>query len=345
MTDSEVTGHNPADPPAPATPWTPPPPWSPPAAQDAITAGGPTLAQAPVVHRPVVQPAAVQPPAVQPGDTTAPRRRRRWLWAVLASLVVIGLAAGLVVWAPWVPPPVLRPARLVAGPATATSVSLRWARPASGPLPDKYLVFSNGMLAAAVAGTATSYQQTGLTPATGYQLRVVAVRGGKRSPQSSPLSVRTVTPPVSQGRMQGSWLVTVKLTQGPLSRRHWGYAWVATPACAAGACDTKLRVGAGRHAFTLKLTRAGAGYQAQVTLPNFIRCGTAGNFVWDPALMRFRLHVTAATGQSTVWAATSLAGTIVGHTQYVSAASFYCPAGTFRATFSGTTSGDAQPAT
>jgi folate-dependent tRNA-U54 methylase TrmFO/GidA len=37
-----------------------------------------------------------------------------------------------------------------------------------------------------------------------------------------------------------------------------------------------------------------------------------------------------------MWAALSLAGTMTGTSQYVSAAAFYCPAGIFKATLSGT---------
>jgi hypothetical protein len=128
-------------------------------------------------------PATAQAPAAAP-----PRRRRRWpLVTLVAVIVVAALVGGLLVWAPWTPPPVLRPGGLAAGPATANSISFHWARPATGPLPDKYLILSHGTVAGSVAGTATSYRHAGLTPASTYQYRVVAVRGGKRSPQSAAL--------------------------------------------------------------------------------------------------------------------------------------------------------------
>src|SRR5215468_9864725 len=182
MTDPEGTAHDPsvaaaaAAPPAAAT------------APDLVTGHGPPIGQAPA--------------------TAAPRkRRRRWPVVLLAAVVVLGLAAGLVVWAPWTPPPVLRPTGLVVGPSTATSVAFHWSRPRTGPLPDKYLILSVDSPVGSVAGTVTSYQQTGLTPANTYQYRVVAVRGGKRSPESALLTVHTLTPPVSQARLQGSWSV------------------------------------------------------------------------------------------------------------------------------------------
>src|SRR5437899_9129463 len=68
--------------------------------------GPPASAQGPVTDR---DPAMLPPPA-----TVAPRRRWRWaVVALVAVVVVAGLTAGLVVWAPWTPPPVLRPAGLV----------------------------------------------------------------------------------------------------------------------------------------------------------------------------------------------------------------------------------------
>src|SRR2546430_17451876 len=76
------------------------------------------------------------PSAAQAPATVAPRRRRRWRWAVLtlvALIVVAGLTAGLMVWAPWTPPPVLRPGGLAAGPSTANAITFHWARPATGP--------------------------------------------------------------------------------------------------------------------------------------------------------------------------------------------------------------------
>jgi hypothetical protein len=256
----------------------------------------------------------------------------------LAALVVIGLAAAaLVVWAPWVPPPVLRPAGLVAGPATANSVSFRWSRPPTGPLPDKYLILSDGRLAGSVAGTATSYRQAGLTPASSYKYSVVAVRGGKRSPQSAALPVSTLTPPVSQARLQGSWSVALRYHQRVFRTRNATLPGEFIPACAAGPCDVTLHVTARRYRFSVKLARAGAVYRGQ-TAVRFIRCGTAGNSIPDPTTLRFRVRITSAAGEGQVWAATSMAGTMTGTSGYVSAAAFYCPAHHFKATLSGSPS-------
>jgi hypothetical protein len=277
-------------------------------------------------------PAAGHGPAI-----VAPRRRRRWALVTLVAVVLLGLAAGLVVWAPWTPPPVLRPAGLVAGPSSATSVTFHWSPPRTGPLPDKYLVLSQGgTVAGSVSGKATSYRQTGLDPATAYLYRVVAVRGGKRSPQSALLTVHTLTPPLSQARLQGSWNVHLK-TISPASGPRNGYqTWQLSPACAAGACDVLLLHGKnGRFPFTVKLTRVGAVYKGH-GVTNFGGCGTRANSIPDPVTLRIQLHATKAIGESQTWAATSFAGTLMMTWQYVSNAAFYCNALAVKASLAGT---------
>jgi len=319
MTDPEGTGQGPS---AAAAPAVPP---SPVTAPDHGTAHEPATAHDLSIG---YDPAVGQAPAT-------PRRRRRWVVVLLAAVVVLGLAAGLVVWAPWTPPPVLRPTGLVAGPSTANSVAFHWSRPRTGPLPDKYLIIGMQTAGGSVPGTVTSYRQTGLTPATPYQYRVVAVRGGKRSPQSALVTVRTLTPPVSQARLQGSWSVYAR-TIGPAPSGHRnGYmTWNLSPACAAGPCDVTLHGKDGRISFQAKLTRSGAVYTGRAVAT--FRCGSAHNSIPNPATLKIRIHPTKATGEKTAWAATSFAGHLVLVFQYVSNSAFYCSAETVNAAVTGT---------
>ena len=301
-------------------------------AQDA-SAVAPAASQSPAATPDLVtgyNPAISQAPA-----TVAPRRRRRWPGILLAAVVALGLAAGLVVWAPWTPPPVLRPAGLVAGPSTATSIAFRWSRPRTGPLPDKYLVLGSGALVGSVAGTVTSYRQAGLTPGTTYQYRVVAVRGGKRSPQSALLSVRTLTPPISQARLQGSWSVYIK-TVGPAppGPRNGYMTWQLSPACAVGACNVILDGKNGGFSFKAKLTSGGAAYSGRAI--THFGCGRPASSIPYPVTLTIKIHATNAVGENQVWAATSFAGTIVMTFQYVSTAAFYCPAFTVKGSLAGT---------
>jgi hypothetical protein len=252
----------------------------------------------------------------------------------VAVVVVAGLVAGLVVWIHRPPPPVLRPGGLAAGPATANSITFHWARPATGPLPDKYLILSDGRAAGTVAGTVTSYRKTGLTPASNYEYRVVAVRDGKRSPQSASLEVNTLVPPMSQARLQGLWSVFVKNIGHLPGSRNGTMSWDFIPACATGACNVVAHVKNGKHTFKLKLTRAGAVYRGH-TVANLGGCGPRGSQIPDPATVKFRMRIKDAVGEGQEWAATSLAGTMTGSYKYVSSATFYCSAINFKAALSG----------
>lgn len=284
-------------------------------------------AQEPVTgHDPVIGQAA---------GAAAPRRRRRWAVLLVPAVVVLGLAAGLVVWVQRTPPPVLRPAGLAAGPSTANSITFRWSRPSTGPLPDKYLILGSGAVAGSVAGTVTSYRQAGLTPATAYQYRVVAVRGGKRSPSSALLTVRTRTPPISQARLQGSWSVYIKTVgAAPPGRRNGYMTWQLNPACAVGACDVILHGKNGSFSFNVKLTRAGAAYRGQAV--THFGCGTRASSIPYPVTLKIQMHATKAIGEHQVWAATSFAGTIVMTFQFASTAVGYCPASTVKGSLAGT---------
>jgi len=125
---------------------------------------------APAAEHPAEPPlAADSSPAVP-----APRQRRTWAVAAAAAVVVLGLIAGLLIWAPWKSPPLLRPAGLTAGPSTTSSVAFRWTGPPTGPPPGRYVILRDGQVAGSVPGTVTSYRGTGLAPATAYRYRVAA---------------------------------------------------------------------------------------------------------------------------------------------------------------------------
>jgi Fibronectin type III domain len=302
-------------------------------AQDPSAAATAAAPQTPATTPELVtghEPAIGQAPA-----TVAPRRRRRWPMVLLAAVVVLGLAAGLVVWAPWTPPPVLRPTGLVAGPSTANSIALHWSSPPTGPLPDKYLIVGMDTATDSVPGTVTSYRQTGLTPASTYQYRVVAVRGGKRSPQSALLTVHTLAPPISQARLQGSWSVHARtIGHGPPGRRNGYMTWNLSPACAAGACDVILHGKNGPFSFKTKLTRRGAAYTGQAV--THFGCGSPGSSIPYPVTLKIKIHATKAVGENVAWAATSFAGTIVMTFQYASSGAFFCPASAVKGSLAGT---------
>jgi hypothetical protein len=262
--------------------------------------------------------------------TTAPRKRRRWAIPVIVGTVVVVLAllAGLLIWAPWKSPPLLRPTGLTAGPSTTSSVTFRWSRPATGPPPDRYVILHDGRVAGSVPGTVTSYGATGLAPATAYGYRVAAERGGKRSALSAVIVMTTATPPVSAARLQGSWAVGLKLTQGAAGLtgpKSWDETWQATPKCAAGPCDVRLSGGLNGYDFKTTLTRAGAIYQGKI-VGNVFPCGPKSSSFPIRSTVRIRITVATAQVESSQWTAGSWGGRMVVTAPYTASGNFFCPA-------------------
>lgn len=231
---------------------------------------------------------------------------------ISGAVAAVGLAAGLLAWAPWLPPAVLRPAGLAKQAATADSITVRWSQPPTGPLPDRYLIVANGRVTGSVAGTVTSYRQAGLDPGTASYFRVIAVRGGKRSPQSAQLTASTLTPPLSQARLRGPWIVDLKYADvlpGIPGGQNGPTYWHFSAVCAVGACNVILRQKGSTSSFRMRLTHAGAVYQGQTAVSEM--CGLLGDSVPDPGTLTVRLHITAAGGQHQAWIATSFSGTMV----------------------------------
>jgi len=269
-------------------------------------------------------------PMAPAGAPPTPRRRRRG-WAVpagIALLVVVGLITGLVIWAPWKSPPLLRPTGLTAGPLTTGSVTFHWSNPATGPLPDKYLILSNGEVVGSVSGTVTSYKTTGLAPDTPYQYRVAAERGGKRSAPSSVLTVRTAIPPVSAARWQGSWTVAAKITRGSSTihgPKRFTETWLASPQCATGPCPVRLSVTINGHSFKVTMARAGAVYRGRATKDIF-PCGTGANAFPVRSGLTIRVKLTKAQVENEAWTAAAWDGTVQVSSPYTASGNFYCPA-------------------
>jgi Fibronectin type III domain len=269
-------------------------------------------------------------------------RRRSAARVVIVIVAVLGLAAGVVIWAPWKSPPLVRPAGLVAGTATTGSVAFRWSRPATGPDPDKYVIVRDGKVAGSVPGTVTSYRDTGLNPGTAYQYRVAAVRGGQRSALSPVLVVSTTTPPVSAARWQGPFTVSIHIIRGAsaLQGKHashdgWTESWVATPKCPSGPCGVRLSGHINGHRFTATLARAGAVYTGKTTATVF-RCGPHSGSVPVRSVVTIRVTMRRALDVP-AWTASSWAGSMVISSPYTSSGTFYCNAFRLTASVSGTT--------
>lgn len=275
-------------------------------------------------------PAAAAPPR---------RRRRRWAGLVIALIVVLGLVIGLVIWAPWNPGPVMSPVRLMADSSTTSSAAFHWARPPTGPAPDKYVIFRDSKRIGSVPATVTSYKDTGLAPATPYRYAVASALGSQRSAKPAVITVTTLTPPVSAARLQGPWSVQMKIVKQaagatPKVGTMWIAMWRFQPKCTAGPCAVVLSGDAGGdkpHPFTVTLTRAGAVYRGTARA-HISRCGSVD--VRDT--IRVRITIKNAGVEGRAWTALSWAGTMVKSIPYTPVgANGYCPAQSTREAISG----------
>ena len=147
------------------------------------------------------------PPSMSPpsGPAGSGRRRKRWIISVAAAVVVVGLAVGLVVWAPWHKVPVA-PAAVDAQSPTATSVLVSWTPSKGGATIDHYLIVRDGKQVGSVAASQTSYTDDGLAPGTAHLYTIVATSGTQRSSPSKAITVRTLAPsPVGLAAGQETW--------------------------------------------------------------------------------------------------------------------------------------------
>jgi hypothetical protein len=190
-----------------------------------------------------------------------------------------------------------------------------------------------------VPGSVTSYRAGGLAPATAYQYRVAALRGGKRLAPSAVITVSTTAPPVSAARWQGPWSVNIKIVKGAAALRGkgakgWVESWRATPRCPAGPCTVQLTGDLNRHPIKATLTRAGAVYQGTAKASIF-RCGKPPGSVPIRSTLTIRVTLTGGQPNGRAWVASGWGGRMVISSPYTTASTFYCNAFTLTATLSG----------
>ena len=282
-------------------------------------------------------PIMAAPATAAPATPRRGRPRRAVVVAVIAVVAALALVAGLLLWAPWRSPPLLRPTGLAAGPATTSSVAFHWADPATGPPPDRYQILHDGKVIGSVPGTVTSYRVAGLAPATVDQYRVAAVRGAQRSALSAALVVRTSVPPLSAARLQGAWTAHLTMVRGAATltgHKNWVESWLASPACVTGPCDVRLSGSLNGHAFSTTLSRAGAAYQGTV-VGNVFPCGSGSSSFPVRSTAKIQLSVITARVANGTWLASSWAGTMVVNSPYTASGSLYCPASQRTATLAG----------
>jgi hypothetical protein len=173
--------------------------------------------------------------------------------------VVVVLAAGLLAWHPWNPPPAPPAALHVTSDATS-SVQVSWSAAAKGtPKPGHYLVFRDGTRVGTVPAATTSWTDQGLKADSTHTYTVEASGSGGTSGPSAAATIETLGPG------------PVGLSAGQVTYTTVEFSWKASPQAPA---PTQYEVynGLNRIAtlpgtdttYTDKSQAQGSGYQYSV---------------------------------------------------------------------------------
>jgi hypothetical protein len=252
-------------------------------------------------------------------------RRRRVAWAAAGTAVVLAAGGIVYVIGPWRTPPVLRPAGLATVARTAVSIDLGWSGPSSGPAPDTYVILRDGDKVGTVPGSATSFDDKGLTPATSYGYRVIAYRGGHRSKSSALSTIATVTPPAADGVLDSDFTVSQQMSAGDPDTTSWfqksGELYIATDtgtwtddwsftpdaSCSVGPCEATLSGSVDGYDFTMDLTESGGTYSGTIDIGDNWYCGS--NSEYSDTTLLIQLTPETAGLDGTTWEAQSFAAT------------------------------------
>jgi hypothetical protein len=270
-------------------------------------------------------PVLASPPAGYQDAHIAPpggRQNRKWLrWAVPVAAIAAaaGLIGGLLATAPGQSPgrpaaPVLRPTGLAIVAATATSVSLKWSPPQSGPLPDSYSVLEDGSVEGTTPGSTPYFRAAKLDPATSYSFQVLALRGGKKSPLSASLTARTVTPPLSDAVFHWSGDVRYVVTSvDPPDPANTTYGapgqtgtdfWTVTD-CGTASCGISMSGTLFNRGFTMRLIlERDAEYAGTLQETGFTQC----RGVNVTGVLSIKASTTRAGPNGAVWQVTAWRG-------------------------------------
>jgi hypothetical protein len=288
---------------------------------------------------------AIPPPGLQPPLTLAspapeprfvetapfgrPRwwRRRRVAWVAAGAAVVLAAGGCVYVIGPWRTAPLLRPTGLATVERTPNSIDLGWSGPPSGPRPDTYVILRDGAKVATVPGSSTSFDDTGLPPASPHGYRVIAYRGSHRSKSSAQLSTATVTPPAADGVLDSAYSVSEQLSdgdpyttawwekQGSLyeveSNGTWTDGWSFSPDsanCDVGPCEVTLTGTLDGAGFTMDLSQSGGSYSGSVSIDNDWYCYS--NNEYSDATLQIQLTPQSASAQGMSWQAQSFDATV-----------------------------------
>jgi hypothetical protein len=228
-------------------------------------------------------------------------------WSTIVALTMI---AAILIGLGLFPPPwisVLRPTELTAVAWNVSSATITWSAPPSSPT--RYVIEQDGTTIGSVPSAITSYRAVGLAPGTPYTFQVIAVQGGRQSPPSTAVTVKTRTPPVWEAALTGQWTVHY----ADVKTDNFGAlvfttdTWTFTPECRTTLCRITVASTLEGHAFSATMRLSGQAYVSTSTDTNFMECNTTP----IAAILTIRIGVLGAKVTRGQWTATSWGGSLI----------------------------------
>lgn len=215
------------------------------------------------------------------------------------------------------------PFGLTSAQVTTTSAVITWTAP-PGPRPEKYILRRDGGDLVTLPPDTLSYKDSTLSPETKVSYTVIAVTHGQRSDPSPTLQVLTLTPPVTEARLQDTWDVTMTVSKNSGTRLRVGDSgggtWTFVPTCAQGACNVRVSGTIAERPFALTLTRSGGVYKGSGPA-RIARCGSTD--VTDTVTLTVK--VTTGGMAERTWVASEWAGALTLAMPYTRVGNYYCP--------------------
>jgi hypothetical protein len=187
---------------------------------------------------------------------------------------------------------------------TSWQVTLAW-EPVEGA--ERYLVSRDGRRLDEVQGT--EFEDRSVTPDGRYWYEVVAFGADGARSKAARTTIRTEALPKDAARVQGRWLLTMKVQSSSIGQGGGRFVVTLSPTCRTGPCDVRWRFA--RVSNTGTARRRGASYEGTGS-GSFLTQGCHGETISSSVTMRFDVDEARTVGST--WRATVISGTI---TEYV----------------------------
>ena len=262
------------------------------------------------------------PPAPSDDVTLRPSSARLVLGGVLGALVASGIAVlvALQLAKPDIPASALAtsPSPTDAGHAMGSVEGLRAGQPRWSADPKtwrvtlewqavdgavRYVISRDGRRIGDVE--TPDFVDVDVTPDDRYRYEVVAVDDGGNRSEAARTSLRTDELPKDAARVQGRWLLKLKVQSSTIGADGFQAVVTLSPTCRRGPCDVTWDFARVGNAGTAR--RDGAAYEGTGS-GSFFTLGCHGETISSSVSLSFRVEKARTVGSA--WRATSISGTI-----------------------------------